>query len=274
MTEIIKFENIDLCCDIETIKVGEEVWFKGKDIASALDYTDAKQAIRNHVDSDDKMQLSELLSGVVVKTPPTWNEKQAMFINESGLYSLILSSKKEEAKVFKKWVTSEVLPTIRKTGSYVAPALLDKQIVLKDEKDLHYKVINYIREYYSSAIIIAGLGENQDTIPKRIDSKCKGYTKGQPDIIIANKHKYYSGLAIELKNPNGLGRLSPEQADVLDRLDDNNYKTIVSNDYDYIITSIIEYFRDIRVYCKLCGKCFLTKDTLNSHRIHFHRITL
>ena len=96
-----------------------EPWFRGTDVAGALGYKDVKQAIRKHVDDDDKQKLENLR---VVETTPLLNiyEKAQIFINESGLYSLILKSKKEEAKMFKRWVTSDVLPQIRRTGSYEA----------------------------------------------------------------------------------------------------------------------------------------------------------
>ena len=86
--------------------------FVGKDVATALGYSDAQKAIRVHVDDDDK-------GGAVLSTPG--GNQKVIFINESGLYSLILSSKLPQAKAFKHWVTSEVLPSIRKTGRYELP---------------------------------------------------------------------------------------------------------------------------------------------------------
>lgn len=87
-----------------------EVWFIGKDVAKALGYKDTDQALRKHVDSEDK--LPRRFDGV-------GQEREAIFINESGLYSLIFDSKLPEAKAFKRWVTSEVLPSIRRDGYYV-----------------------------------------------------------------------------------------------------------------------------------------------------------
>lgn len=92
-----------------------EPWFVGKDVASALGYNDTAQAIRKHVDEDDK-------GGVEMTTPG--GKQKIIAINESGLYSLILSSKLPTAKQFKHWVTAEVLPAIRKTGGYIAELLL------------------------------------------------------------------------------------------------------------------------------------------------------
>jgi len=86
-----------------------ETFFVGKDVAMALGYSDPQKAIRVHVDDEDK-------GGAVLSTPG--GNQKAVVINESGLYSLILSSKLEQTKAFKRWVTSEVLPAIRKTGRY------------------------------------------------------------------------------------------------------------------------------------------------------------
>lgn len=107
MDEVQIFKN-DEFGEIRTILVNNEPYFVGKDVATVLGYTNPQKAIRDHVDKDDKTQNESF----------TVNGTQVVLINESGLYSLILSSKLPTAKKFKKWVTSEVLPAIRKTGSY------------------------------------------------------------------------------------------------------------------------------------------------------------
>lgn len=121
---------------VRTTVVDSEPWFVGKDIASALGYINTKDALSRHVDADDKG------GGSRITTPS--GEQEMTIINESGLYSLVLSSKLPTAKKFKRWVTSEVLPAIRKTGGYhieeltgrelMAKALLEAQAVLA-EKD-------------------------------------------------------------------------------------------------------------------------------------------
>lgn len=96
--------------DMRTVTIDDETWFVGKDVANALGYERATKAIQDHVDDDDKDEVPIQDSiGRMQKTP---------VINESGLYALIFGSKLESAKRFKHWVTSEVLPTIRKTGGY------------------------------------------------------------------------------------------------------------------------------------------------------------
>jgi len=111
--------------------VEQEVYFKAKEIATFLDYKDTKQAISKNVHKEDTITLDELLKstknlkGGVCQTPPLNYQKNTIYINESGLYSLIFGSKKKEAKEFKRFVTKEVLPSIRKYGFYsVQPALI------------------------------------------------------------------------------------------------------------------------------------------------------
>ena len=95
------------------------IWLKGKDLLQTLGYTDTDKAIRTYVDEDDKKKMMELRpANYAVSDGEDPNVKKTIFINESGLYSLILSSKKPEAKAFKKWTTSEVIPAIRKTGVF------------------------------------------------------------------------------------------------------------------------------------------------------------
>lgn len=95
---------------MRAVSVNDEPYFVGKDVATALGYTNTQKAIRDHVDNEDKLTERIVLSG---------QNREVVFINESGLYSLILSSKLPKAKEFKRWVTAEVLPAIRKTGGYV-----------------------------------------------------------------------------------------------------------------------------------------------------------
>ena len=88
---------------------------------------------------------------------------------------------------------------------------------------MHYQVVKYIRKYHPGAVLMPGLGENQDSKGKRIHSWKKGYVGGQPDIIIQNLHKRYNDLAIELKNLDGSGELPNEQKTYLETSRDNNY---------------------------------------------------
>ena len=111
MNELQVFNN-DEFGSIRTVIIENEPWFVGKDVAGVLGYTNPSKALSDHVDTEDKLNNETLLS---------LGQRGGWLINESGLYSLILSSKLPKAKKFKRWVTSEVLPAIRKTGSYNLP---------------------------------------------------------------------------------------------------------------------------------------------------------
>ena len=107
--EIQIFNNAEFG-SVRTVMINDEPWFVGKDVAVALGYKEAAKAVREKVDEEDK--------GVSEMDTPGGKQK-VMFVNESGLYTLVLSSKLPTSKQFKKWITSEVLPSIRKNGGYM-----------------------------------------------------------------------------------------------------------------------------------------------------------
>jgi hypothetical protein len=237
----------------------DAIYFKAKDIATALDYQNTRQAIRANVDTEDRIILGN---------------KKTVYINESGVYSLILRSDKEEARKFKSWLTSEVLPKLRKTGKY---SINNNILELPNERSLHYRIVQYLKKYYPDVVVIPGLGENQDTSEKRIDSKLKGYSSGQSDLIIAVPNDHYSSFAIELKNPTGCGKLTEKQKNYLNRLQMFNYKTLVSSDYDEIIREVIEYMRTIKYACPFCknnkySNVFKNKEAFDNHIRYMHNI--
>ena len=151
----------------------------------------------------------------------------------------------------------------------------NKEINISNEKDLHYKVVEFIKRFRKDAILIPGLGEHQVNSGLRSDSFHKGYTSGQPDIMILNPHRYYSGLCLELKTPTGKGIVSSNQKEFLNQMDQMNYKVIISNDYDYIIVQLLEYFNDIMYPCKYCyaKRGYKTLEKLNRHYEYFHKIS-
>ena len=157
------------------------------------------------------------------------------FINESGFYTLIFSSKLESAKLFKHWVTSQGLPSIRKEGYYkLFNNPKNNRFIIGNEFDLHTEVVEYIRKYYPNTILQAALGEKQITSQKRIDSYKKGFQGGQPDIIIMNYHKYYIGFCIQFKSPTNNYNVSDKQLQMKDNYIANGYKFNISNYYDHI----------------------------------------
>lgn len=113
MNKIQIFKNEEFG-DIRTVTIDGEPWFVGKDVAEVLGYSNSRDALAKRVDEEDK------LDGVAI-CDSIGREQKPVLINESGLYGLILSSKLPNAKKFKHWVTSEVLPSIRKTGQYQMP---------------------------------------------------------------------------------------------------------------------------------------------------------
>ena len=119
-------------------------WFSGKDIATILGYVNTNQAITKNVDEEDRC----VLENTTISAVDGSNSKpHSVLINESGLYSLILRSKKKEAKDFKRWVTSEVLPSIRKTGEYNTDKVLVNQKQLKVQEHLDERDKLLFRDY-------------------------------------------------------------------------------------------------------------------------------
>ena len=195
------------------------------------------------------------------------------FVNESGFYSLVLSSKLESAKKFKHWVTSQVLASIRKYGQYkLFDSPWNKMIMIGSETDLHYKVVDLIRRYYPDSILVAGLGENQDTEDKRLDSYKKGYMRGQPDLMILDYHKDYKGLCIEFKSPTNNYNISEAQLKMKEKYRNNDYAFMLSNDYDKISKNIHKYMAGVRIPCKYCTRAFRNKEKLKIHYKVIHRI--
>ena len=142
---------------------------------------------------------------------------------------------------------------------------------IESETDLHIKVVHFLKKRYPHSLFTVTLGENQDTVYKRIDSFKKGYLRGSPDLIINNLHKHYTGFCIEFKSPNGRGVLSPDQSIMFQQYQSNGFKTLVSNDYDQIIEQIIGYYRDVRLKCSYCPKKFISSQSLRNHIEFFHK---
>ena len=264
----------------------QNVWFRGKDVAKILGYSDTDQAITKNVSKNHKMihlvypkcgpvvwtrQVQK--AGVDVSPSQVQQGRWYTFIDEAGFYELIFSSKLEAAKNFRDWVFTTVLPSIRKYGQYkLFDSPWNKMIMIGNETDLHYKVVDLIRRYYPDSILVAGLGENQDTEDKRLDSYKKGDMRGQPDLMVLDYHKDYKGLCIEFKSPTNNYHVSEAQLEMKKKYVNNGYAFILSNDYDKISKNIHEYMKGIRVPCKYCIKQFLNKDTLKIHYKVIHRI--
>ena len=129
MNEIQIFNHADFG-QIRTVNIDGEPWFVGKDVAKVLGYNDTDQAVRKHVDGEDK--LTRCFDG-------SGQNRGMTIINESGLYSLILSSKLPSAKKFNRWVTSEVLPSIRRTGMFVGGSKELQAIFMLDSRTVQHE---------------------------------------------------------------------------------------------------------------------------------------
>lgn len=159
---------------VRTVEMNGDVWLVGKDVATALGYKNPRDAIARHVDAEDK--------GVVKHDTPS-GEQEMVIINESGLYSLVLSSKMPNAKRFRRWVTSEVLPSIRKHGGYI-----DGQSTMTDS------------ELIAQALLLA---------KRQIDERDAQITEMQPkavfaDAVAASKNSILVGEMAKLLKQNGV----------------------------------------------------------------------
>ena len=155
--------------DVRIVQIGSEPWFVGKDVATALGYGEGKSlanAVANHVDVEDK--------GVTKMMTPG-GKQNVTIINESGLYSLIMSSKLPQAKAFKRWVTSEILPAIRKHGAYLTDNALEEALTspdfliklatqLKEEKEARLEAEKKIEEQKPKVIFADAVSASKSSI--------------------------------------------------------------------------------------------------------------
>lgn len=181
--------------DIRTVTIDNEPWFVGKDVATALGYKNTADAIGKHIDTDDKLTSQIAIAG---------QRRDVVVINESGVYALIFGSKLESAKRFKQWVTAEVLPSIRKTGSYQKPMTVAEQIQLlaqgnqdheeRIEKLENTMTIDYGQQKYLgdlvSRVVIEVLGGKKsnayDEIGKKVFAECNRDVKTYFDVNARN----------------------------------------------------------------------------------------
>lgn len=197
MTDIQIFNNPDFG-DIRTVEIDGEVWFVGKDIAEALGYGKGKSlnnAVANHVDDEDK--------GVTEMETPGGMQKMVI-INESGMYALILSSKLDSAKKFKKWVTSEVLPAIRKNGSYTMPISTNDKIMLlaQGHMELQQEVDSIKKDMESLKMDLPILPVEEDRITSAVKRKGLAVMGGKTSNVYRDKsirRKVYQGIYANLK---------------------------------------------------------------------------
>ncbi|EIS9421523.1 phage antirepressor [Clostridioides difficile] len=166
--------------EIRVIEIKEETWFVGKDIAEKLGYKDTSDALKRHVDDEDK--------GAGEIPTPGGNQNMRL-INESGLYSLILSSKLPSAKAFKRWVTNEILPSIRKTGGYIHTTedMSDDEIMARALQVAQRKIESKNRELEEKNRFINQIASSKNSLLVREVAKVISKSNG---IIIGEKRLY------------------------------------------------------------------------------------
>lgn len=207
MNDVQVFSNSEFG-NIRTVTVNGEPWFVGKDIAEALGYSNASKAVMNHVDDEDKQflmcDITDSQNGNVL----TGQSKTAI-INESGLYSLILSSKLPNAKKFKRWVTSEVLPAIRKTGHYEAPGYAPKATSVGE-------VVNLIKITRQT---MKEQGATPTEIAQAVKEICEQFGVNLPQCFIKPKETTMTDVMQMINfiyaQPKGKGHKSPTYDDFI-----------------------------------------------------------
>lgn len=152
--------------EVQTVLINEELYFIGKEISTILGYSNSRKALSDHVDPEDKLVLTSQI--VTLENIPN---RGLIGINESGLYSLVIGSKLPTAKKFKRWVTKEVLPSIRKNGMYATDELLDNPDLLievatklKEERTLRLVAEQRVAEYEPKISYLDSILESTDTV--------------------------------------------------------------------------------------------------------------
>lgn len=203
MNDLAIFENPEFG-HIRGLKIEGEPWFVGKDIAEALGYADTAAALKKHVDDEDK----KLFKADDLPTLKTSNYG-AYLINESGLYSLMLKSKLPGAKKFKRWVTSEVLPSIRKTGAYSMPgacraepadnsvferlwAELERKQKLNGYVDRFCDYFGWSRRYFLSGMykLMKRNGYNVDALTLRMQVATHDYAMSTMQAVVMDEEAF------------------------------------------------------------------------------------
>lgn len=208
MNELMVFNNAEFG-NVRTMEINGEPWFVGKDVATALGYSNPLKAIRDHVDNDDK----------TVNESFTVNGTNIILINESGVYSLIFGSKLPNAKKFKHWVTSEILPAIRKTGSYSITQTKPDSYMIENPAE---RARRWAEEY-----------------EERLALECK-IAEQQPKVEYHDAVLNKSGLMTTTAIAKDLGFKSAKQLNDLLKRDKIIYKKsdtyYLYADYEYLIT--------------------------------------
>lgn len=217
----IKIFNSEEFGDIRTVQLNNEIYFVGKDVATALGYADTFGALKKHIMDEDKL---------VCQIDSAGQKRDVTVINESGLYALIFGSKLESAKRFKHWVTSEILPAIRKTGGYQKPMTTDQKIQLLAQGNVELtekidKVDKDLQEFKADMPLLAlecqriTRAKNQKVVPLMGGKDAPAYKNK------SLMHKVYSDVDAQLRREFGV----------------NTYKAIKRSQCDLAVEIIKKY---------------------------------
>jgi prophage antirepressor-like protein len=261
---------------VHCLVVDGEPWFYGRDLAVALANKKPQKALADHVEEKHRCShkaLEALVEGCPKTGHPLGMQPHAVWVNEAGMFSLVLGSRLEAAKAFKDRVCEDVLPSIRRHGRYVYP-----RVEVSSERQLHDEVVKHLRSRHAGVRVSPGLGEIQVTAnaggvvvaDRRLECWSKGYQKGQPDLIIHQRCGNFSGLAIELKSPTGRGIVSTEQECWLEDMRLAGYQAAVCDDLQETFGLIDDFLRNARVCCRHCGNSFKTQKNLERHLEKVH----
>ena len=190
-----------------------EVWFKG---SAVLPFLGMNASCQCHLPAEFRQVFPD---GVYVRSDRVlfWADKRD--------------------PTFAEWLRKTIGRCAAAQGAIGQPRTF-KMLV---EADLHRKVVDFVRSKFPQVLLVAGLGELQQTSELRISSWQKGYTKGQCDLLLLSAVGPYCGMALEFKSPNGNGALSEEQKRFLHQLVDQRWRVLISNDYDEIVMEVTRY---------------------------------
>lgn len=221
MEQMQVFNNAEFG-EVRTVLINSETWFVGVDVSKALGYNSSSKPVQRHVDKDDV--LKQHLVDSAGRT------QEFLVVNESGLYSLILSSKIESASRFKKWVTSEVLPCIRKTGSYQKPLSALEQLNLHNKAILEVndkveEVRQDLEEFKLDIPLFSCDMDRITTAVKKMGVKCLGGKSASAYQDKSLRTKVYSDIYDQLKRQFGV----------------SSYKSIKRNQCDVAVQIVESY---------------------------------
>lgn len=216
--------------DIRTTVMKNELWFVGKDVAECLGYANTRDALMKHIDNEDKANVA-IYDGR--------QNRNMVIINESGLYSLIMSSKLSTAKAFKHWVTSIILPSIRKTGTYdiKQPLSIEDMMIkqLEEQKKMKNR-IEVVEDKLNNQMTIDHGKQRliQRAVATRVYNRLKenetysACARTFPDTCSKISRKYFAAIYRDLKNRFGVG----------------SYRDLKEKDYELCANLVINWIED------------------------------